>query len=55
MVTFLKNETYEYGSWYSLKNLWSLYSTSNLIRNLVFINLAKQKLHIKYGFHKVTN
>ena len=27
MVTFLKNETYKYGSPYSLKNLWSLYPT----------------------------
>ena len=25
MVTFLKKETYEYGSWYSLKNLGGLY------------------------------
>ena len=27
MVTFLKNETYGYGSQYSLKNLWSVYPT----------------------------
>ena len=27
MVTFLKNETYRYGSRFSLKNLWSLYPT----------------------------
>ena len=29
-------------------------SYSNLIWNLALINLVKQKLHIKYGFDKVT-
>ena len=56
----LKNETYVYGSWYSLKKkkkkkqqkkkqqktLVSV-SYSNLVWNLALINLAKQKLHIK--------
>ena len=50
---FLKNETYGYGSRYSLKSLRSV-SYSNLVQNLALINLAKQKLHIKYGFDKVT-
>ena len=31
------------------KNLWSLYPTVT-VWNLALIDLAKQKLHIKYGF-----
>ena len=53
MVTFLKNETYGYGSRYNLKNICSV-SYSNLVWNIALINLVKQKLHIKYGFDKVT-
>ena len=54
MVTFSKNEIYGYGSRFSLKSLLSSVSYSNLVRNLASTNLAKEKLHIKYGFDKVT-
>ena len=55
MFTFLNDQTCKYGSKYSLnkKSVVSV-SYSNLVCNLALINLAKQKLHIKYGFDKVT-
>ena len=49
-VTFLKNETYGYGSQYNLKKPLVSVSYSNLVWNLALFNLAKQKLQIKYGF-----
>ena len=53
MVKFLKDETYGYGSQCSLKKPLVSVSYSNLVWNLALINLAKQKLHIKYGFDNV--
>ena len=52
MVTFLKNETYRYGSQYSLKKSLICVSYSNLVWNLALLNLAKRNFHIKYGFDK---
>ena len=49
-VTFLKNETYGYGSQYNLKKPLVSVSYSNLVWNLALFDLAKQKLQIKYGF-----
>ena len=51
MVTFLKNETY---GTVQFKKLLVSVSYSNLEWNLALINFGEQKLHMKYGFDKVT-
>ena len=43
-----------YCSQYNLKKSLVSVSYSNLVWNLASINLAKQKIRIKYGFEKVT-
>ena len=53
MVKFFKNETYGYGSQYSLKKPLVSVSYSNLVWNVALINLSKRKFRIKYGFYKV--
>ena len=66
MVIYLKNETFRYGSHDNLVSVscsaavtafgLCIVSYSNLVWKFALItsNLAKQKLHIKYGFDKVT-
>ena len=61
-VTFLKNETCRYvWVWQPVqfekknnKPLVCVAYSSNLVWNIALMNLAKRKLHIKYGFDKVT-